>query len=79
MNDTNKMLRAIINGQSALKEELLEKIDTVGKKVDKLDIKLSGKIDHVDNKLTKRIDKLGLQLARMNYPTLRYASGGVSL
>lgn len=37
MDDTKKMLRAIINGQSALKQELLEKIDIVNKKVDRLE------------------------------------------
>ena len=61
MDDTNKMLRAIINGQSAMKSELLAKIDSVDKKVDRLE----KKVDSVEKNITKRIDKLGLQLARL--------------
>lgn len=67
MNDIQKMLRAIINGQSAFRQEVLKKIDN-------LDVKLSGRIDQVENnltdridkvekKLTERIDKIGKQLA----------------
>ncbi len=59
MDDTKKMLRAVINGQSAMKAELLTKIDGVDKKVDKLD----KKIDGVEKRLTGRIDKLGKSLA----------------
>ncbi len=59
MDDTTKMLRAIINGQSSLKTELLKKIEDVDKKVEKLD----PKIDGVEKRLTQRIDKLGKQLA----------------
>lgn len=65
MNDTQKMLQAIINGQSALKQELLVKIDKVDKKVDKLDEKL----DKVEKNLTGRIDKLGKQLAYLEDDT----------
>ncbi|MFA5932464.1 MAG: hypothetical protein WCV81_05425 [Microgenomates group bacterium] len=56
MDDTQKMLQVIINGQSSLKQELTTRID-------KLDEKLSGRIDKLDQKLTNRIDKLGKQLA----------------
>lgn len=66
MNDTQKMLQAIINGQSTLKGELLSKIDKVDQKVDKLGGAvdgLDGKIDRVEKNLTERIDKLGKQLA----------------
>lgn len=59
MNDTQKMLQAIINGQSAIKQELSGKIDKIDKKVDDLDVKL----DKVEKNLTSRIDKLGKQLA----------------
>jgi len=59
MDDTKKMLTAIINGQSAMKRELFQKIDKVDGKVDKLGMK----IDKVEKNLTKRIDKIGLQLA----------------
>ncbi|TSC86730.1 MAG: Uncharacterized protein G01um10147_811 [Microgenomates group bacterium Gr01-1014_7] len=56
MDDTKKMLRAIINGQSVFRQEILAKID-------KLDKKLEGMINRVDEKLTERIDKLGMHLA----------------
>lgn len=59
MDDTQKMLQAILHGQNSLKQELVNKIDKVDQKVDKLDVKL----DKVEENLTKRIDKLGKQLA----------------
>ena len=59
MNDTQKMLQAIINGQTSLKQELVGKIDKVDLKVNRLDEKL----DRVEKNLTERIDKLGKQLA----------------
>lgn len=65
MNDTQKMLQAIINGQTTLKGELLRKIDQVDQKVDKLTggmDGLDGKIDRVEKKLTERLDKIGKQL-----------------
>lgn len=55
--------RKIINGQSAMKSELLDKID-------KLDKKLTGRIDGVEERLTKKIDKLGLQIANLEDDTL---------
>lgn len=68
MDDTKNMLQAIINGQSAMKEELLSKISSVDSKVGSLDEKvnkLDKKVDNVEKNLTKRIDKLGLQIARL--------------
>lgn len=69
MNDTQKMLQVIINGQSTLKQELLSKIDKVEKKlegrIDGLDVKL----DKVEKNLTERIDKLGKQLAYLEDDT----------
>lgn len=58
MSDT-KMLQAIIDGQSAIKEELSDKIDRVNKKVDSLDNKVDEGFKRVNNK----IDKIGSQLA----------------
>lgn len=52
MDDTQKMLRAVINGQTTLKQELSSEI----KKVDQ-------KLDKVERNLTGRIDKIGRQLA----------------
>lgn len=63
MNDTQKMFRAIINGQSAFKQEFSAKLDKLDKKVDTLGERLEGKIDRVEKNLTDRIDKLGNQLA----------------
>ena len=57
------MLRAIINGQSAMKAELLEKIDSVDKKLSTKIDSLDKKIDGVEERLTKRIDRLSEDLA----------------
>ena len=76
MNDTQKMLQAIINGQSTLKGELLAKIDQVDKKlsekIEGLDGKvngLDGKIDRAERRLTERLDKIGKQLAYLEDDT----------
>lgn len=65
MVDTQKMLQAIINGQSAIKQELSSKIDKVDQKVDRL----GEKLDKVEKNLTGRIDKLGRQLAYLEDDT----------
>lgn len=68
MDNTQKMLRAIINGQSAMKSELIVEICKVDKKVDKVREDLIG----VEKRLTARIDRIGLQEARLedNTPTI---------
>ena len=60
-----KLVIGFVNGQSAMKSELLTKIDG-------LDKKLSGRMDSLDKKMdkgfrevTKRIDKIGLQVANL--------------
>ena len=59
MDDTKKMLRAIINGQTTLKQELVNKINQVDQKVDNLREEL-----HTFRKdLTNRVDRLGKSLA----------------
>lgn len=66
MDDAQKMLRAIINGQSTFKQELLSEIKKVDRKVERLDVsfvKLDKKLDKVESNLTGRIDKIGRQLA----------------
>lgn len=70
MNDVRKMLRAIINGQSALKQEVLGKIDKVeeklGGRIDNVERRIDTverRIDTVEKNLTKRIDRIGRQLA----------------
>lgn len=69
MDDTQKMLKIIINGQSSFRQEVLGKIEEVdrrlGGKIDKLD----EKIDKVEKNLTSRIDKLGKQLAYLEDDT----------
>lgn len=56
MDETKKMLRAIINGQSAMKQELLGEIGRV-------DEKLTLKMGDVEKNLTARIDMIGKQMA----------------
>jgi hypothetical protein len=56
------MLRAIINGQSSMKSELLTKIESVAKKVDEVKEELK----QTEKRLAKRVDKLGLELAIKN-------------
>ena len=60
MDEVKKMLRAVINGQSAMKQELLVKIE----KVDERANTLEGKIDSLGESMkkgfkevNKRIDK----------------------
>jgi len=48
MDDTQKMLQAIVNGQSSFRQEVLGKIDKLDKKVDQLGERLEGKIDSVE-------------------------------
>jgi chromosome segregation ATPase len=67
-DDTHKMLRAIINGQSVMKSELLGEIRKVDKKVDHLENEMNKGFSNVDKKLTeltKRVDKIGLTVARL--------------
>lgn len=63
MDDTQKMLQTIINGQSSFRQEVLSRIDKLEERLDgKIDV-LDKKIDKVEKNLTNRIDKLGRQLA----------------
>lgn len=59
MDDTKKMLRAIINGQSAMKQELLTEIKKV--KTDVVEHRQETKMGF--EKVNSRIDKLGKSLA----------------
>lgn len=68
-DDTQAMLRTIINSQSSFRQEVLGKIDKLDIKVDKLDEKLSGRIDSVEENLTRRLDKIGKQLAYLEDDT----------
>lgn len=59
------MLRTVINGQSAMKSELLTRLDEVSKKLSGRMDSLDKKIDGVEKRLTERIDKIGLQVASL--------------
>lgn len=68
-DNTQQMFRAIINGQSNFRQEVLTRID-------KLDQKLTGRINDVEKNVTKRIDgvenrldKIGRQLAYLEDDT----------
>jgi len=66
------MLRAIINEQSDLKQELLKKIEEVDIKLGGVEERLGKKIDKVEGKVlvnTKRLDKIGSQLAYLEDDT----------
>lgn len=63
MDDTHKMLQAIIHGQNALKQELSGKIDRLGEKLGGRMDRLEKRVDEVEVNLTLRIDNLGRQLA----------------
>ena len=62
IKEIKKMLRAVINGQSSVKGELLVKINRFEKKAQKDRKELKGMINGLDDKLTERIDALGNQL-----------------
>ncbi len=65
MDDTKKMLRVIINGQSAMKSELLGEIGKLRKETQKGFEDVNDKIDKVNKNLTQRIDNIGLQVANL--------------
>ncbi len=69
MDEIKNMLRAVINGQSTLKSELIQKIDGVEKK-------LGGRVDSLEKevrtgfkKVNQRIDRLGKSLAYLEDDT----------
>ncbi len=63
MDDTKKMLQAIIHGQNSLKQELVTKIDKLDEKLSSRIDGVEDKLDNVEKRLTGRIDALGKQLA----------------
>lgn len=63
MDDTKKMLRTIINGQSLLKSELLSEINKLRKETTKGFEDVNNKMDVGFKKVHQRIDKLGASLA----------------
>lgn len=65
MEEVKKMIRAIINGQSAMKQELLVKIDKVDKKVGGLSDEMKAGF----KKANKRLDKIGKSVAYLEDDT----------
>lgn len=65
MDDVKKMFNKMINGQSAMKSELLMEIRKVDKKVDMVREDLR----KVEANLTKRIDKIGMREADLEDDT----------
>ncbi len=57
MDDTQKMLAKIINGQSDLKDELLNKIGKLASELSNFRNEISDSF----NNINRRIDKLGKQ------------------
>ena len=69
MDDTKKMLQTIINGQSAMKSQILGKIQKLDKKFDLRIDTLTKETKDGFEKLTERVDKIGLQVARLEDDT----------
>ena len=64
-----KMLQAIINGQSALKEELLSKINELDKKTTEGFKDVNNRMDDLEDRLTKRLDSIGKSVAYLEDDT----------
>lgn len=62
INEIKKMQRAIINGQSSMKAELLAEIKKVDHKLDKEVVGLRQEMQKGFNDLTWRVDMIGKQL-----------------
>lgn len=69
MDDTKTMLRAIINGQSTFRQEVLSRMDKLDKKIDGVEERLNENIDGIEKKLSRRIDNLGKYLAYLEDDT----------
>ena len=65
MDNTQKMLQAIINGQSALKQELVREIKKVDRKVDNV----HSELQTLRKDITKRVDQIGKSLAYLEDDT----------
>lgn len=62
MDDTKKMLRAIMNGQSAMKQELLDRIKQLSDNFNDFKLETSENF----KKLTNRLDMIGRQVANVD-------------
>ena len=66
MDDVKKMLRAIINGQSSLKDDLTKQVVKSREESEKRSEHLEVRIDELEKNLTNRINRIGLQLAYLD-------------
>jgi hypothetical protein len=69
MDDTKKMLRAVINNQSSLKGELLDEIGKLRKGMNAGFEEQKKESRRVETNLTKRIDRVGKSLAYLEDDT----------
>ena len=69
MDDTKKMLRVIINGQSVMKSELLGEINKLRKETNKGFEEVDKKMTTLEKNLTNRIDRLGKSIAYLEDDT----------
>lgn len=65
MDDTKKMFQTIVNGQSAMKSELLGEIQKLDRKIDTKIDGLGKEMKEEFKKLTARVNKIGSQAARL--------------
>jgi hypothetical protein len=63
MDEIKKMLRAVINGQSALRDELTGKFDSIRHGMEKGFADAKVHADDIEKRLTARIDRIGKQVA----------------
>ncbi len=69
MDEIKKMFQVLVNGQSAMKAELLTEIEKLRKEMNEKFDKVYEEFKGVDNdfeKVNKRLDRLGMQLAELD-------------
>ncbi len=69
VDETQKMLRIIINSQSAFRQEILKKFKQIDDRFENLEKGLNGRIDELESNLTNRLDTIGKQLAYLEDDT----------
>lgn len=62
-DDTQTMLRAMINGQSAFRQEVLKRFKEIDNRFNSLETGLNKRINALEKNLTEKIDNIGRQLA----------------
>lgn len=69
MDETKKLLQAILKGQEALKQELLGRINQVENKLTNRINGLVERMDDMEKRLTERIDRIGKRVAYLEDDT----------